>query len=252
MIFILAALAVPAPALAQDNLSGAQKDALHKIIPYVQYLFRKDLQSHLVSEEHEYYRINGKCEVDGSTVYVKNDIEYWDGAETIGKTTTVTTVRRDYLKSIPLVMPYLSGFSEWFMGVAGMNGHEEKNVTFNGALVDINTGMSRKEEYPNSYFLEKAAKAEQLFGKFDWWLDDLNASLATYDIISIDDNKVVVYVMVSHSAFGKELNPEMQCAAALAIAVAKGLSMEVTLFDTEHLGDTRTATLSFDEIMKRF
>ncbi len=247
---VLAALALPAP--GQDNISAAQQAALHKIIPYVKFRFGLDLKSHLVSEEHEYYRENGKCEVIGSTVYVTNDIEYWDESETVGGRTTVTTVRRDYLKSIPLVMPYLSGFCEWFMGVAGMDGYEEKNVTFNGAAVDIKSGMSQKEEYPNSYFLERAAKSEQLFGKFDWWLDKLNASLATYDIISIDDKKVVVYKMVSHTAFGKDLNPEMQMAEALAIAVAKGLSLEVMFFDTDYPGNTRTVTLSFDDIMKRF
>lgn len=200
-------------------------------------------------ESSDLYKEKGTVCIYGHLVSLVHDIETWertslDRYDMEGAVYRVESVDKDVLKRYPFVIEHLnvSGFYNWFIGVSGMSAEEEKNVKVNGR----SSRFSETREYPNSYLRENYPQVGSIA------LADLNKLLSDYDIRSIGPDKVVVKKMVGADLFNSNLDLKENVPEAVAIAIAYGLPMEITLYDISHLGKKMSFTVSFDDLMKRF
>ena len=240
----LALVIAAIPVAAQtNNLSDAQQQAIEKLVPYVEPAMVRSLNRYLGPQQGDVFEYNAEMKIDGKSIVIEQNLVGWKKEEdeynySRGEWEHKTTsLSRSYVKNMPFILgTRLTGFYKWFAGVAGYSGFETIDILRNKA-------DERSEVYPNSYFLQESLTPQTI--------TSLNYSLDTYDIMSMDNRSIVVYLMVPAKEYDGDLVIGKKIPEAAAIAVVYGLNLEVTVYNAGAPKTKKTLSYSYNELLKK-
>ena len=240
----LAILTLPALLHAQtNNLSVEQQQAIEKLVPYVEPAMVRSLSKYLGPQKGDVFEYNAEMKIDGKSIVIEQNIVGWEKNETEYNYSRgewehkTTSLSRSYVKNMPFILETgLTGFYKWFAGVAGYSGFETIDILRNKA-------DKRSEVFPNSFFLQESLTPQAI--------TSLNNSLDTYDIMSMDNRSIVVYLMVPAKEYDGDLMIGKKIPEAAAIAVVYGLNLEVTVYNAGAPKTKKTLSYSYNELLRK-
>ena len=244
LVLALALVIAAMPAAAQTNtLNSEQQQAIEKLVPYVEPAMVRSLDKYLGPQQGDVFEYNAEMKIDGKSIVIEQNLVGWEKKEDVydvvhGEWQVKTTsLSRNYVKNMPFILETgLTGFYKWFAGVAGYSGFETIDILRNKA-------DERSEVFPNSYFLQESLTPQTI--------TSLNHSLDTYDIMSMDNRNIVVYLMVPAKEYDGDLVIGKKIPEAAAIAVAYGLNLEVTVYNAGAPKTKKTLSYSYNELLKK-
>ena len=244
LVLALALVIAAMPAAAQTNtLNSEQQQAIEKLVPYVEPAMVRSLDKYLGPQQGDVFEYNAEMKIDGKSIVIEQNLVGWEKKEDVydvvhGEWQVKTTsLSRNYVKNMPFILETgLTGFYKWFAGVAGYSGFETIDILRNKA-------DERSEVFPNSYFLQESLTPQTI--------TSLNHSLDTYDIMSMDNRSIVVYLMVPAKEYDGDLVIGKKIPEAAAIAVAYGLNLEVTVYNAGAPKTKKTLSYSYNELLKK-
>ena len=224
-------------------LNDEQKQAIEKLVPYVEPAMVRSLSKYLGPQEGDVFEYNAKMKIDGKSIVIEQNLVSWEKKEDVFDAVhgewqvKITSTSRNYVKNMPFILETgLTGFYKWFAGVAGYSGFETIDILRNKA-------DERSEVFPNSYFLQESLTPQTI--------TSLNYSLDTYDIMSMDNHSIVVYLMVPAKEYDGDLVIGKKIPEAAAIAVVYGLNLEVTVYNAGAPKTKKTLSYSYNELLKK-
>ena len=224
-------------------LNIEQKQAIEKLVPYVEPAMVRSLSKYLGPQQGDVFEYNAEMKIDGKSIVIEQNIIGWEKHETDYNYSRgeweykTTSLSRSYVKNMPFILGTgLTGFYKWFAGVAGYSGFETIDIFRNNA-------DKRSEVFPNSYFLQESLTPQTI--------TSLNYSLDTYDIMSMDNRNIVVYLMVPAKDYDNDLALGEKIPEAVAIAVVYGLNLEVTVYNAGAPKTKKTLSYSYNELLKK-
>lgn len=240
----LAILTLPALLHAQtNNLSVEQQQAIEKLVPYVEPAMVRSLSKYLGPQKGDVFEYNAEMKIDGKSIVIEQNIVGWEKNETEYNYSRgewehkTTSLSRSYVKNMPFILETgLTGFYKWFAGVAGYSGFETIDILRNKA-------DKRSEVFPNSFFLQESLTPQAI--------TSLNHSLDTYDIMSMDNRSIAVYLMVPAKEYDGDLMIGKKIPEAAAIAVVYGLNLEVTVYNAGAPKTKKTLSYSYNELLRK-
>ena len=240
----LAILTLPALLHAQtNNLSVEQQQAIEKLVPYVEPAMVRSLSKYLGPQKGDVFEYNAEMKIDGKSIVIEQNIVGWEKNETEYNYSRgewehkTTSLSRSYVKNMPFILETgLTGFYKWFAGVAGYSGYEAIDILRNKA-------DKRSEVFPNSFFLQESLTPQAI--------TSLNNSLDTYDIMSMDNRSIAVYLMVPAKEYDGDLMIGKKIPEAAAIAVVYGLNLEVTVYNAGAPKTKKTLSYSYNELLRK-
>lgn len=240
----LAILTLPALLHAQtNNLRVEQQQAIEKLVPYVEPAMVRSLNKYLGPQKGDVFEYNAEMKIDGKSIVIEQNIVGWEKNETEYNYSRgewehkTTSLSRSYVKNMPFILETgLTGFYKWFAGVAGYSGFETIDILRNKA-------DKRSEVFPNSFFLQESLTPQAI--------TSLNHSLDTYDIMSMDNRSIAVYLMVPAKEYDGDLMIGKKIPEAAAIAVVYGLNLEVTVYNAGAPKTKKTLSYSYNELLKK-
>ena len=240
----LAILTLPALLHAQtNNLSVEQQQAIEKLVPYVEPAMVRSMNKYLGPQKGDVFEYNAEMKIDGKSIVIEQNIVGWEKNETEYNYSRgewehkTTSLSRSYVKNMPFILETgLTGFYKWFAGVAGYSGFETIDILRNKA-------DKRSEVFPNSFFLQESLTPQAI--------TSLNNSLDTYDIMSMDNRSIAVYLMVPAKEYDGDLLPGKKIPEAAAIAVVYGLNLEVTVYNAGAPKTKKTLSYSYNELLRK-
>ena len=240
----LAILTLPALLHAQtNNLSVEQQQAIEKLVPYVEPAMVRSLNKYLGPQKGDVFEYNAEMKIDGKSIVIEQNMVGWEKKEDVFDAVhgewqvKITSTSRSYVKNMPFILETgLTGFYKWFAGVAGYSGFETIDILRNKA-------DKRSEVFPNSFFLQESLTPQAI--------TSLNNSLDTYDIMSMDNRSIVVYLMVPAKEYDGDLVICKKIPEAAAIAVVYGLNLEVTVYNAGAPKTKKTLSYSYNELLKK-
>ena len=240
----LAILTLPALLHAQaNNLSIEQQQAIEKLVPYVEPAMVRSLSKYLGTQKGDVFEYNAEMKIDGKSIVIEQNIVGWEKNETEYNYSRgewehkTTSLSRSYVKNMPFILETgLTGFYKWFAGVAGYSGFETIDILRNKA-------DKRSEVFPNSFFLQESLTPQAI--------TSLNNSLDTYDIMSMDNRSIAVYLMVPAKEYDGDLMIGKKIPEAAAIAVVYGLNLEVTVYNAGAPKAKKTISYSYNELLRK-
>ena len=244
LVLALALVIAAMPAAAQTNtLNSEQQQAIEKLVPYVEPAMVRSLDKYLGPQQGDVFEYNAEMKIDGKSIVIEQNLVGWEKKEDVydvvhGEWQVKTTsLSRNYVKNMPFILETgLTGFYKWFAGVAGYSGFETIDILRNKA-------DERSEVFPNSYFLQESLTPQTI--------TSLNHSLDTYDIMSMDNRSIVVYLMVPAKEYDGDLVIGKKIPEAAAIAVVYGLNLEVTVYNAGAPKTKKTLSYSYNELLKK-
>lgn len=239
----LALVIAAIPVAAQtNNLSDAQQQAIEKLVPYVEPAMVRSLNRYLGPQQGDVFEYNAEMKIDGKSIVIEQNLVSWEKKEDVFDAVhgewqvKITSTSRNYVKNMPFILETgLTGFYKWFAGVAGYSGFETIDILRNKA-------DERSEVFPNSYFLQESLTPQTI--------TSLNNSLDKYDIMSMDNRSIVVYLMVPAKEYDGDLAVGEKIPEAAAIAVVYGLNLEVTVYNAGVPKTKKTLSYSYNELLK--
>lgn len=240
----LAILTLPALLHAQtNNLSVEQQQAIEKLVPYVEPAMVRSLSKYLGPQKGDVFEYNAEMKIDGKSIVIEQNIVGWEKNETEYNYSRgewehkTTSLSRSYVKNMPFILETgLTGFYKWFAGVAGYSGFETIDILRNKA-------DKRSEVFPTSFFLQESLTPQAI--------TSLNHSLDTYDIMSMDNRSIAVYLMVPAKEYDGDLMIGKKIPEAAAIAVVYGLNLEVTVYNAGAPKTKKTLSYSYNELLRK-
>ena len=240
----LAILTLPALLHAQtNNLSVEQQQAIEKLVPYVEPAMVRSLNKYLGPQKGDVFEYNAEMKIDGKSIVIEQNMVGWEKKEDVFDAVhgewqvKITSTSRSYVKNMPFILETgLTGFYKWFAGVAGYSGFETIDILRNKA-------DKRSEVFPNSFFLQESLTPQAI--------TSLNNSLDTYDIMSMDNRSIVVYLMVPAKEYDGDLVIGKKIPEAAAIAVVYGLNLEVTVYNAGAPKTKKTLSYSYNELLRK-
>lgn len=240
----LALVIAAIPVAAQtNNLSDAQQQAIEKLVPYVEPAMVRSLSRYLGPQQGDVFEYNAEMKIDGKSIVIEQNLVSWEKKEDVFDAVhgewqvKITSTSRNYVKNMPFILETgLTGFYKWFAGVAGYSGFETIDILRNKA-------DERSEVFPNSYFLQESLTPQTI--------TSLNNSLDKYDIMSMDNRSIVVYLMVPAKEYDGDLVIGKKIPEAAAIAVVYGLNLEVTVYNAGAPKTKKTLSYSYNELLKK-
>ena len=240
----LAILTLPALLHAQtNNLSVEQQQAIEKLVPYVEPAMVRSLSKYLGPQKGDVFEYNAEIKIDGKSIVIEQNIVGWEKNETEYNYSRgewehkTTSLSRSYVKNMPFILETgLTGFYKWFAGVAGYSGFETIDILRSKA-------DKRSEVFPNSFFLQESLTPQAI--------TSLNNSLDTYDIMSMDNRSIAVYLMVPAKEYDGDLMIGKKIPEAAAIAVVYGLNLEVTVYNAGAPKTKKTLSYSYNELLRK-
>lgn len=224
-------------------LSNEQKQAIEKLVPYVEPAMVRSLSKYLGPQEGDVFEYNAEMKIDGKSIVIEQNLVSWEKEEdeynySRGQWEHKTTsLSRSYVKNMPFILgTRLTGFYKWFAGVAGYSGFETIDILRNKA-------DERSEVFPNSFFLQESLTPQTI--------TSLNNSLDKYDIMSMNDRDIVVYLMVPAKEYDEDLAVGKKIPEAAAIAVVYGLNLEVTVYNAGAPKTKKTLSYTYNELLKK-
>ena len=244
LVLALALVIAAMPAAAQTNtLNSEQQQAIEKLVPYVEPAMVRSLDKYLGPQQGDVFEYNAEMKIDGKSIVIEQNLVGWEKKEDVydvvhGEWQVKTTsLSRNYVKNMPFILETgLTGFYKWFAGVAGYSGFETIDILRNKA-------DERSEVFPNSYFLQESLTPQTI--------TSLNHSLDTYDIMSMDNRSIVVYLMVPAKEYDGDLMIGKKIPEAAAIAVVYGLNLEVTVYNAGAPKTKKTLSYSYNELLRK-
>lgn len=224
-------------------LNSEQKQAIEKLVPYVEPAMVRSMDKYLGPQQGDVFEYNAEMKIDGKSIVIEQNIVGWEKNETDYNYSRgeweykTTSLSRSYVKNMPFILETgLTGFYKWFAGVAGYSGFETIDILRTKA-------DKRSEVFPNSYFLQESLTPQTI--------TSLNHSLDTYDIMNMDNRRIVVYLMVPAKEYDGDLVIGKKIPEAAAIAVVYGLDLEVTVYNAGAPKTKKTLSYSYNELLKK-
>lgn len=245
MLFI--AMAIMASAMicrAQaPAMSAEQQQAVEKLVPVMEPAMVSSMSKYLGPQKGDVFEYNAELRIDGKCIVVEQNIVGWKNEEDEynyargGWEHKTTTLSRSYVNNMPFILKSrFPEFYKWFAGVAGYSGYETIDILRNKA-------DKRADVIPNSYFLQTSLTPQVI--------SSLNNSLDKYDIMSMNDRSIVVYLMVPANEYDEDLALGKKIPEAVAIAVVYGLNLEVTVYNAGAPKTKKTISYSFNDLLKK-
>ena len=244
ILFVAMAILASTPFLKAQTpvLNNEQKQAIEKLVPYVEPAMVRSLSKYLGPQEGDVFEYNAEMKIDGKSIVIEQNLVSWEKKEDVFDAVhgewqvKITSTSRNYVKNMPFILETgLTGFYKWFAGVAGYSGFETIDILRNKA-------DERSEVFPNSYFLQESLTPQTI--------TSLNNSLDKYDIMSMDNRSIVVYLMVPAKEYDGDLAVGEKIPEAAAIAVVYGLNLEVTVYNAGVPKTKKTLSYSYNELLK--
>ena len=224
-------------------LSSEQQQAIEKLVPYVEPAMVRSLDKYLGPQQGDVFEYNAEMKIDGKSIVIEQNLVGWEKKEDVFDAVhgewqvKITSTSRSYVKNMPFILETgLTGFYKWFAGVAGYSGFETIDILRTKA-------DKRSEVFPNSFFLQESLTPQTI--------TSLNYSLDTYDIMSMDNRSIVVYLMVPAKEYDGDLVIGKKIPEAAAIAVVYGLNLEVTVYNAGVPKTKKTISYSYNELLKK-
>ena len=224
-------------------LSGEQKQAIEKLVPYLEPAMVRSLSKYLGPQQGDVFEYNAELKIDGKSIVIEQNLVGWEKKEDVFDAVhgewqvKITSTSRSYVKNMPFILETgLTGFYKWFAGVAGYSGFETIDILKTNA-------DKRSEVFSNSFFLQERLTPQTI--------TSLNYSLDKYDIMSMDDRNIVVYLMVPAKDYDNDLALGEKIPEAVAIAVVYGLNLEVTVYNAGVAKTKKTLSYSYNELLKK-